>query len=453
MTPLVLMLLAQDPSLVTTTGYLDSRTQLAETKADGTPAVTELVEGNVQLKLTPHPRVTVQVDASLFWQGAWAMHGGDLELPQYRPSIVLSEAYVDLTPQDSVRVLVGKKRVVWGSGLAFNPTDVLNPPKDPTDPTFQRAGAWLGLLEFPFEKVTLSLAAAGRVTRSYAGLPTALVTFPEQPTYEVTQGWVAETRDDEAHWGFVSRLYLLVADTDVTVSYAYTNLLNDAFAHKSRAGLSLSRTFGGLEVHGEALAMTGSTRVDVTRRCINQPQVCFLQGTPIATRPDVDATYFNANALAGARWFFEDGGILTGEYFFNGDGHDADGFRDAAYLFKRYPQQVQAALGASQDPGTPQKFAFTPLRRHYAVLSYLKPQLFDDWTVLVSLLTGLEDLSMQALAQVTWAPWEWLNLTAAVYVPLPGVPDWGVTVDDTQYGELTLNPFGTRVLLQARVFY
>lgn len=453
MTPLVLMLLAQDPSLVTTTGYLDSRTQVSETKADGTPAVTELVEGNVQLKLTPHERLTVQVDASLFWQGAWAIHGGDKDLPQYRPSIVLSEAYVDVTPQDSVRVLVGKKRIVWGSGLAFNPTDLLNPPKDPTDPTFQRAGAWLGLVEFPFEKVTLSVAAAGKATRSYAGLPTALVVYPDQPSFEATQGWVPDLRDDEAHWAFTSRLYLLVADTDVTVSYAYTNLLNDAFTDKSRAGLSLSRTFGGLEVHGEALFQTGSSRVDVTRSCINQPQVCFLQGTPIATRPDLDATYFNSNALVGLRYFFEDGGILTGEYFFNGDGHDADGFKDAAYMFKRYPAQVQAALGVSQDPGTPQKFAFTPLRRHYAVLSYLKPQLFDDWTVMLSLLTGLEDLSMQAVAQVTWAPWEWLNLTAAVYVPLPGVPDWGVTIDGAQYGELTLSPFGTRVLFQARVFY
>ncbi len=251
MSPLLLLLvLAQSPSLVTTTGYLDSRTQGAETLSDGTPALTELVEGNVQLKLTPHERLTVQVDASLFWQAAWYIHGGDKDVPAYRPTVVLSEAYVDATPQDGVRVLVGKKRVVWGSGLAFNPTDVLNPPKDPTDPTFQRAGAWLAMLEFPFEKVALSMLASGKVLQQYAGLPTALVRYPPYPSFEASQGWVPDVRDDESHYALMSRLYLLVADTDVTVSYAFTNLYNDAFSNKSRAGLSLSRTFGGLEVHG-----------------------------------------------------------------------------------------------------------------------------------------------------------------------------------------------------------
>lgn len=60
---------------------------------------------------------------------------------------MLSEAYLDAPLQDGFRLLLGKKRIVWGAGLAFNPTDVLNPPKDPTDPTFQRAGAWLAQAE------------------------------------------------------------------------------------------------------------------------------------------------------------------------------------------------------------------------------------------------------------------------------------------------------------------
>ena len=58
--------------------------------------------------------------------------------------------------------------------------------------------------------------------------------------------------DDESHWAAAGRLYALVADTDVTLTYHFTHLYNDAFRHKSRVGLSLSRTFGPTEVHAEA---------------------------------------------------------------------------------------------------------------------------------------------------------------------------------------------------------
>ncbi|MCC6335546.1 MAG: hypothetical protein IT380_16340 [Myxococcales bacterium] len=453
MTPLVLLLLAQSPSLVSVTGYLDSRTTAAETLGDGAAGLNELVEGNVQLKLTPHERFTVQADASLFWQGAWFLHGGDRDLPQYRPMVVLSEAYVDASPQESVRLLAGKKRIVWGSGLAFNPTDLLNPPKDPTNPTFQRAGAWLGMLEFPFEKVALSAVVSGKTMQQYAGLPTALVWYPPSPSFEATLGWVPDVRDDEAHWAFMSRLYLLVADTDVTVSLAYTNLYNDAFQNKTRPGLSLSRTFGGLEVHGEALWQAGSSRVEVTDGCEVSPVQCFLRGVPLASRPFLEADWLNVNAVVGGRYYFEDGGIFSTEYFYNGDGHDPAGFQRLGTLFKQYPALVQAALGQSQDPGTPQQFAFVPLRRHYLLLSYQKPQLFDDWTVFASVLASLEDLSMQLVPQVSYEPWQWLRLTLAAYIPLPGVPEWGVTIGEDSYGEFTLSAYGTRVLFTARAFF
>src|SRR5206468_241692 len=66
-----------------------------------------------------------------------------------RPLISLNELYVlqEVTPW--LNVMVGKKRLTWGAGQAFNPTDLVNVRKDPTDPTFQRAGAWLARLEVP----------------------------------------------------------------------------------------------------------------------------------------------------------------------------------------------------------------------------------------------------------------------------------------------------------------
>lgn len=448
---LLLALLAQAP--VSVTGYLDSRATGAATQLDGAAAVTELVEGNVQLKVDAHEKLKVVTDASLFWQAAGWIHGGDRDLPQLRPALVLSEAYLDAPLQESFRVVVGKKRLVWGAGLAFNPTDVLNPAKDPTDPTFQRAGAWLGQLEWGFERVALSLVLAGKATRQYAGLPTALVTYPEVPSAEAARGWVPDDRDDEAHYAAVARLYLLLADTDVNLLVAHTHLYNDAFRNKTRAGLSLSRVFGSLELHGEALLQTGSARVEANADCVDAPVRCVMRGVALAERPHLEADWLNARAVVGGRYQFDDGGFLSVEYSFNGEGHDAEGFRKLGILARTAPALMQQAVAGATDPGTPQKFSFEPLRRHYLVLQYSRPQLWDDWTLGASALVGLEDLSAQVVPQVQWMAREWLQLSLMAYLPVGGVPDWGVEVDGTRYGEFTLSPLGPRAMLQVRAFY
>lgn len=450
---LVLLLLSQ-ASMVTTTGYVDSRTTGAWTQVDGAPALTELGEANVQVKLTPHEKATFFADASLFWQGAWFIQGGEKDLAQYRPSVVLSEAYADLPLQDHFRLLIGKKRIVWGAGLSFNPTDMLNPAKDPTDPTFQRAGAWLTEAEWGFEKVALSAVVAGRATRQYAGLPTALVVYPENPSAEVDRGIATDDRDDEAHYVFTTRLYLLVKDIDINLIYGFSNLYNDAFKNKSRVGLSLSRVFGDVEVHGEAVLYTGSARVEANESCVGAPAQCLFRGIPVISRPHLDEGFLNTRALVGFRYQFGESGLFAAEYYFNGEGQDATGFRRLATLSLRNPGLAQQAIaGSTNDPGTPQKFSLEALRRHYLVLQFSRPQLWDDWTISATALVGLEDLSMQLVPQVQWMPKEWLQLTVALYVPFAGVQGWGVQVGDTDYGQFSLSPFKTRVLVQARAFF
>lgn len=447
---LVGLLLAQS---VTTTGYLDSRTTTAATQRDGAAGLTELVEGNVQLKFDAHERFKVSTDVSLFWQQAGYIHGGDRDLPAARPQVVVAEAYVDAPLQDHFRLLAGKKRIVWGAGLAFNPTDLINPPKDPTDPTFQRSGAWLAQAEWAYEKVALSVVAAGAVTRQYAGLPTALVFYPEQETYEQARGWVPNTRDDEAHVAVMARLYLLLADTDVNLIYGYTNLYNDAFKKKSKVGFSLSHVFGNLEVHAEGLFYTGAARLQANPDCIEAAMACVLRGDEVVSRPHLDAEWLNAKVVAGGRYQFDDSSFLSFEYYFNGEGHNEARYRDLATLALSQPLVAQQLLSGPLDPGLPQKFAFEPFRRHYAVLQYQKPQIADDFTLGLSALVGLEDLSTQVVPMVQWMPKEWLQFTLAAYLPIAGLPDEGVEYGDETFGQLTLSPQLTRVMFQARAFF
>jgi hypothetical protein len=436
MPTLLLVILAQSSSFVTTTGYLDSRTFGSWTRLDGAPAVQQLFEGNIQLKLTPHEKVKFYTDTSLFWQGAWHLQGRPEDEAQYRPSVVLQEAYVDLPLHEHFRFLFGKKRIVWGAGLAFNPTDMLNPPKDPTDPTFQRAGAWLAQAEVGFERWALTVVGAARATRQDAGLPTGLIVYPKD----------AAGRDDEAHWALNARLYLLLADIDINVIYGFSNLYNDAFQNKSRFGLSVSRVFGDFEVHAEALVYTGSSRVEVNGACVDTPLQCAAMGTPVVERPYLESTFFNGRALAGARYQFGENAMVSLEYFFNGDGQDAEGFRKLSTVAVNFPQLAQMALAGSttQDPGAPQKFTTEFLRRHYVTVQYSHPNFIDDWTVTATALVGLEDLSMQLVPQLQWSPFEWLQLTAALYVPVAGL--------ETR-GQFTLSPFQTRAMFQARAFF
>src|SRR3990167_6219676 len=110
MPTVLLMLLSQ--ATVTTTGYVDTRVTSAWTQLDGAPGLTVLGEANAQIKIAANEKANFYADTSLFWQGAWLLQGEEKDLAQYRPQVVISEAYADLPLQDHFRLLVGKKRIV-----------------------------------------------------------------------------------------------------------------------------------------------------------------------------------------------------------------------------------------------------------------------------------------------------------------------------------------------------
>ena len=304
----------------TTTGYLDTRFTWAHASptgvvpSTGVPALANLSEGNMQVKLRYGPWLSAGADLSLFWQAAGLFRGVDArgtevelaeqDVPLYRPSAVVGELFAAWEATPHLNLTLGKKRVVWGSGMAFNPTDLLNPPKDPTDPAGQRAGAWLARVELPYEHFSVSLVGAAKVLRQYSGLPTALLVYPDYPTAEAVRNPALDDRDKEAHWAAAARLYALVADTDVTLTYHFTHLYNDAFREKSRVGLSLSHVFDATEVHLEALVQTGSSRLYADPACTQSPEAllgCSLSGTAPLSRTLVDDRGVRAKVLVEAR--------------------------------------------------------------------------------------------------------------------------------------------------------
>lgn len=408
-------------------GYLDSRLSVARVRTDGlfpaddVPAWTNLTEFNTQLKLRWGDRGFSLVDASFFYQRAWAFPGADHDVPAYRPLSVISEGYASYNVGDHLNLTVGKKRIVWGSGQALNPTDLLNPPKDPTDPTLQRAGAWLLRVEAPFERFTLSLVGAGKAFRPYGGVPSSLV-------YDSR----TSLSDDKAHYALAARMYALVADSDLGLYYVFTNRYNDAFENKSRVGASVSRVLGKVvEFHAEVLVQRGTVR-------------------PLKAVGDD----FVVKGLLGPRYTFADDATLGLEYYFNGDGYTPSEFDNALQVLQALPPATVAMAAASGgDSGTPQKFAFDPQRRHYAFVSYMKPRIHDDFTLQATLLCNLQDGTGSVAPMIVWSVREWVNVTLAAFVPLPAVSAQQVAVGQRHYGEFSLSPVGVRGLASVRLFY
>jgi hypothetical protein len=456
---LLALLLAQEvpegdtgaaPAALETTvnGYLDQRLTAQRVRTGGllpgaaVPRFINLTEANFQLKLRWGGRALALADASFFYQRAAAFPGPEQDLPAYRPLAVLSELYGSYSFTDHANLTLGKKRVVWGPGLVVNPTDLLNPPKDPTDPSLQRAGAWLARVELPYERFTLTLVGAARALREVGGVPSALAVWPDaargDPEY-----------DDQAHVAAAARLYLLLADTDINLEYFFTHLYNDAFRKKSRLGLSFSRLVGkALEVHLEALGQLGSSRLFVDD-CVAAAMSCGPAGI---SRSKLESPRRNVRALLGGRYTFSDDALLGADYAYYSDGYDGPEWRTLlAALQLARAAGVAPPLGGTTPAGTPQRFTFEPLRRHYLFLYYMKPHIHDDFTLNVTVISSLADLSGQLSPQLSWSVRAWLGLTLQLFAPIPALRP--TEVGGQKYGELTLSPSDYRAVLSARLFY
>lgn len=220
---LTFLLLVSAPALAAeVTGYVESRTQYSRSRVhgllptDALPEVQQLLDLNVQPRHEYRPGGFVAADLSLFLQGAWRYRGLNAEGQEVgvpvreasaaRPFVSLSELYLSHEVFPALHLLAGKKRILWGTGWAYNPTDLLNPPKDPTDPSSQRVGAYMLRVEVPLEKYTFSLVASPAVLEQESGLPRALLVYP---------AWNA--RDHEAHYLIAARAYALVANADLNL--------------------------------------------------------------------------------------------------------------------------------------------------------------------------------------------------------------------------------------------
>lgn len=437
------------------------------------PQLSALLELNGQLKVKYLPTGFVYGDLSVIGQAAGNYKtanaaGEEMPVPEhdvasFRPLISLNELYLlhEFIPE--LNVMVGKRRIVWGPGQAINPTDLLNIRRDPTDPTFQRAGAWLARVEVPLERVTFTALFSPAVLKQANGVPQQFLVYPE---------W--DKQDDQAHYLAALRAYALVADSDVNVFLYYSNLYNDAFEKKVRGGGSFSRVFfDSLEVHTEFLLQTGSSRDFIDPECVeSQAKVidCAVQRRAFISKSRLNEATLNPRLLAGARQQFSDDSFLSVEYLYQADGYDRRQYQDLVNAFDRLGEARAQGISLNAIPGAaafaggsgldnsqggiPQRFSFEPTVQHYLFVTAQKPRVFDDFTLQLVMLANLQDLSTLWTPSVSWSATEWMTVTALGFVPVPGPNALAAKRANgafvTEYGSL---PMQYRFLLEARVFY
>src|SRR5262249_40017817 len=134
------------------------------------PQFQNVMEGNVQLRRPLWREAFVAVDASIFLQqGGWyvmadtndhRINAAPTDNITLRPRLAPIELDLSWSPHPNLTILFGRRRIVWGAAMANNPTDLLTPPRDPSDPNLQRAGAYVLRIEVPTERVTFSFLAS-----------------------------------------------------------------------------------------------------------------------------------------------------------------------------------------------------------------------------------------------------------------------------------------------------
>lgn len=465
-------------------GYVSTRGAFTRSRIDGLiptddqPQFTGLAEFNGQLKVSFLERSFVYGDLSLIAQMAGNFKGTDPktgketvvalhDVPANRPLVSLNELYVLVEPLPQLNLLLGKKRVVWGSGQANNPTDLLNIRKDPTDPTSQRAGTWMARIEVPLETLTFTALWAPSLLKQTSGVPQQFLTWPS---------W--DQKDTDLHHLLALRAYALVADADVNLMFFYSNLANDAFKDKLRFGGSFSRYFfTDYELHTEFLIQQGSGRDYLNHDCVTSAAValaCNSSGKAFLAKTKLEDSSYYPKLLVGTRRQFDDESFLSVEYLYQADGYTAAQFQDQVSALDLIGQAKALGVPANRLPnltstassdGVPQRFSFDPLGQHYAFITYSKPRIFDDWTAQLVTLFNLQDLSSIWTPSISWSTTEWLTLSAIGFIPAPGLDslaakrpaiaatDVRSAVDERAVTEYSNLPLQYRVLLEARIFY
>ncbi len=252
---------------------------------------------------------------------------------------------------------IGRKIERWGTGYAWNPTGVVNPPKNPADPT-DRRNMFRGV----------DMAAADVFIK---GWDITLMGVPEID-------WTGKSGRHLLSSGWAARAYRLIKGTDVALTASGGNGLPNS------RGLSLARVFGNaLELHGEAAYLSDSVRL--------LPRSGNLA---LVRRP-------HAEVLLGGQYTFRNNVNVVGEFYHTGQGLSGREWLDfrsfAGSAYTRLQQGDVMPLMTSNS-------GFTPLQmsKNYTFLRVLWPIRLNKLEMETIVINSLRDGSALVRPGIRW---------------------------------------------------
>ncbi len=275
------------------------------------------------------------------WRAAGSFVGLLDTYGETRGRVRVRETYVSLSAGD-LDLAAGKKLLRWGTGYAFTPTGILDPPRRPTDATDRlnlnegRELLMANWIRGP-HSLTAALASAG------------ILEHPRPGMYATA----------------ALRYNALVAGFDASLIYAHARHSIDFY------GLNFTRVIGSrLEVHGEAAWRVGTEEVAL----------------PGLTQPVALADTSRVAALLGGKYTLGAGVTAIFELY------SADGLIPVA----------GAEFSVAGAGGAPTGLQVSTERRHYALVTANKARLRElpgwrDWDLAATALVNLSDGSLIAV--------------------------------------------------------
>ncbi len=274
------------------------------------------------------------------------------------------QAYLQYGWGSTLQVRLGKQRIAWGSGFAWNPTNRLEPPKNAFNTSLEQEGSLAARLDWiPSSRAGVILIAT-RAEAAGGDLPLETTSPPR------TSG--------------SGRLRVLIKDTDLAL------VVTAGKNQRTLVGFDAARDVGAqITAHAEG---------------------AFYRGAELAP-PRNGQTFFR---VAAGLLRNRDTTSLSLEYFYNGEGYG-----DAAT--RAYLRGLDILYGGATDPSLPPSAREEALsrylagvsvpysgglglRRHYLQASWVRSEMRGKWSLSAQGLFALSDGGLALTPGVSFAP-------------------------------------------------
>ena len=285
----------------------------------------------------------------------------------WNKKISFYESYISIKPSNSLSFNLGKIRLKWGKGYAWNPVAFVDRPKNPNDPEL----AMEGFVVFTFEYI-----------KSFSG---ALKTLSISPLILPVNESINSEFGDQSQLIFGGKIYLLLNNTDID----FMILSGKHFA--DRFGIDFSRNISSnIEVHGEVSYIPDLKQSE---------RVSYLLGSRFLTKSDITFIF---------------------EYYKNGRGLSSDEvakyYLNIDEAYKTYLQTGdETAIELLQDTTDPVFRSFASMS-DYLYLRISQKEPFDILYLLPSITTiyNLIDHSFSITPELIYTPVTNLELRAKI---------------------------------------